>query len=155
MRHAMMGLVIGIMALTAGCSDRQERTVRDPATGAEVTVQAGDRLRPPSNMPAHAPIYPGARIESAMEGTSSGEAGADSGGMVAFRTDADVETVARFYRERFDRSNLTERNETRISGSLILSAASPENSANSVQVSIVPAGDGPDTIVSMVYSNAG
>ena len=48
----------------------------------------------------------------------------------------DVETVARFYRERFDRSNLTERNETRISGSLILSAASPENSANSVQVSI-------------------
>ena len=155
MRQMMIGLAIGAMALAAGCGDRRERTVRDPDTGAEVTIHSGEDQRPPSNLPAHAPIYPGGRIESVMEGTSSGETGAEFGGMVAFRTDADVETVARFYRDRFDGSNLTERNETRIGGSLILSAASPDDSSNSVQVSLVPADDGPGTIVSLVYSNAG
>jgi len=155
MRTPITALATAALVLTAGCGDRQERTVRDPETGAEMTVQSGERLRAPSNLPDYAPIYPGGRIESVMEGTSSGESGADSGGMVAFHTEADVETVARFYRERFDRSNLSERSETRISGSLILSAASPDNSADSVQVSIIPREDEGGSTVSMVYSNAG
>ena len=153
MQKIMLGLAIGAMALTAGCSDRQERTVRDPATGAEVTVQSGERLRAPSNLPDYAPIYPGGQIENVMEGTSSGESGADSGGMVTIYSPADVETIARFYRDRFDATNLTERSETRISGALMLSAASPDNSSTGVQVSIAPAGDRDGSMISVVYSN--
>lgn len=155
MRHLSIGLVFAAFALTAGCGDRQERTYRDPATGSEVTVQTGEQMQPPRNLPDYAPIYPGARIESFMEGTSSGEAGADSSGMVGFQTDADVEAVARFYRERFDASGLTERSETRISGSLILSAAAPDGGSDGVQVSISPSGTDSGSTVSLVYSRAG
>ena len=155
MRTTITALAIAALFLTAGCGDRQEQTIRDPATGDAVTIQSGDRLRAPSNLPAHAPIYPGAAIENVMEGTSSGEGGASSGGMVVMRSDADVETVARFYRERFDASGLTERSETRISGALSLRAASGDNAGDSVQVTVAPADDQAGSIISMAYSRAG
>lgn len=154
MRGPLIGFAVAALAVTAGCGDRQERTYRDPTTGSEVRVQTGERMQPPRNLPDFSPIHPGARIENVMEGTSSGEGGADAGGMVVFHTDADPEAVARFYRERFDASGLSERSETRISGSLILSASSADGDGDGVQVSIVPAETGSGSTVSLVYSRA-
>lgn len=145
-------IILTAATLTAGCGNRDERTYRDPETGNEVTVQTGDRMRAPRNMPDYAPIYPGARIENVMEGTSSGEGGADSGGMVTFLTDADMETVARFYRERLDASGLTERSDVSMGSAMMLSATSAENSSNAVQVTLSPNDEGNGTRVSVTYS---
>ena len=124
MRGPLIGIAVAALTLTAGCGNRDERTIRDPETGSEITVQTGERMQAPRNMPDYAPLYPGARIENVMEGTSSGEGGADSGGMVTFLTDADMETVARFYRERLNASGLTERSDVSMGNTMMLAATS-------------------------------
>ncbi len=154
MRAWMMGLTVGALALTAGCNNPEQHTVRDPESGAEVTMQSGENMRAPSNLPAYAPIYPGARIQNVMEASNAGSDGAGEGGMVVFHTDADVATVEAFYRQRLDASPLTERSETRINGSLILGATSPDDSGTSVQLTISPSDDPSGSNVSMVYSAA-
>ncbi|MBN8552047.1 MAG: hypothetical protein J0L52_04010 [Caulobacterales bacterium] len=152
MRGTLLGIAVAALALTAGCGNRDERTYRDPETGSEITVQTGERMQAPRNMPAYAPIYPGARIENVMEGTSSGEGGADSGGMVTFLTDADMETVTRFYRERLNASGLTERSDVSMGSAMMLSATSAENASNAVQVTLSPYEAGSGTRVSVTYS---
>ena len=152
MRHLSIGLAIAAFALMAGCGNPDEHTIRDPATGQEVTVQTGSRMQAPRNLPDFAPIYPGGEIQNVVESTSSGEQGAGLGGMVAFQTDADIETVARFYRERLDASGLSERSDVSMGETMILSATSADNPANGVHVTLSPGDSGAGTTVNLTYT---
>jgi hypothetical protein len=152
MRALSTGLTIAVVALIAGCSDREEHTIRDPGTGHEVTVQTGDRMQAPRSLPDYAPIYPGGEIQNVVESNTSGEQGAGHSGIVAFQTDADLETVARFYRERLDASGLSERSDLSMGESMILSATAADNSANGVQVTLSPGDGGSGTTVNLTYS---
>ena len=109
--HWVAALAVVAVGLYACDSGRSERTIRDRETGESVTVRTGPALAAPRNMPAFAPIYPGAAILSSMDGISgsSSDGGVQTGGMVSFSTKDDPERVARFYRARLDASNLTER----------------------------------------------
>jgi hypothetical protein len=146
------GLAVAAVALLTGCGNPDEHTIRDPATGQEVTVQTGSRMQAPRNLPDFAPIYPGGEIQNVVESTSSGEQGAGLGGMVVFQTDADLETVARFYRERLDASGLSERGDVSMGESMILSATAADNPANGVHVTLSPGDSGSGTTVNLTYT---
>lgn len=154
MRGLMMAAAAGGLIL-AGCGDRRSHTVTDPDTGERVTVESGTGARAPTNMPDFAPLYPGARIESSMAGTSSGESGAKRGGMVTFRVNAGAEQVAAFYRQALDRSDLSERNEVNMNGVLMVTGNAPDNPDRGLQVSIASNTDGPGSFVTLVYSLGG
>lgn len=147
------GVILALAALTvAGCGDRRTHTATDPQSGERVTMESGSGARAPANMPDFAPIYRGARIENAMAGSSSGQTGANQGGMVTYRVDASADQVETFYRQALDRSDLTERSEVNSNGVRILAAGSPDNPDRSLQVSIAPNPDGPGSYVTLVYS---
>lgn len=152
MRILAMTAAAGGLVLLAGCGDRQSQTVTNPDTGERVTVESGSGARAPDNMPDFAPLYPGARIESSLAGTSSGESGANRGGMVTFRVNDRAEQVAAFYRQALDRSDLSERNEVNMNGVLMVTGNAPDNPDRGLQVSIAPNTDGPGSFVTLVYS---
>lgn len=152
MRKLMMTTAAMSALLVAGCGDRQSQTITNPETGERVTVESGSGARAPANMPDFAPLYPGARIESSLAGTSSGESGANRGGMVTFRVDHGVEQVAAFYRRALDRSDLSERNELNMNGVLVVTGNAPDNTDRGLQVNIAPNTDGPGSFVTLVYS---
>lgn len=152
MRNLMMTTAAMSALLVAGCGDRQSQTITNPETGERVTVESGSGARAPANMPDFAPLYPGARIESSLAGASSGESGANRGGMVTFRVDHGVEQVAAFYRRALDRSDLSERNELNMNGVLVVTGNAPDNTDRGLQVNIAPNTDGPGSFVTLVYS---
>lgn len=151
MRVVAMTAAASALVLAA-CGDRQSQTVTNPQTGESVTVESGSGARAPANMPDFAPLYPGATIENSMTGTSSGESGANRGGMVTLRVNDGAEQVAAFYRQALDRSNLSERNELNINGVLMITGNAPDDPNRALQVSIAPNTDGPGSLVTLVYS---
>ena len=152
MRELALGVAVAGALVLAGCGDRQSRTVTNPDTGETVTLETGSGSRAPANMPDFAPLYPGARIENSLAGTSSDAAGGNRGGMVTFRVDAPVERVAAFYRGVLDRSELSERNELNMNGILVVTGNAPDNADRGLQVNIAPNTDGPGSFVTLVYS---
>ncbi|MBI1407825.1 MAG: hypothetical protein GC145_17055 [Caulobacter sp.] len=153
-RHTLS--LILVAATLAGCGPSpKERTIRNPETGEKATVTTGQGIAAPRNMPAYAPLYPGAVVESSVDGVSASADGGQRGGMVSFRTSAAPAKVADFYRGRFDASSLKDRSETNISGSIILGAASAGGGGEGVQVSIVPAEDGGGSVVTLIYNHGG
>tara|TARA_R110002167_G_scaffold46354_11_gene138430 strand:- start:1905 stop:2426 length:522 start_codon:yes stop_codon:yes gene_type:complete len=152
--HWVAALAVVAVGLYACDSGRSERTIRDRETGESVTVRTGPALAAPRNMPAFAPIYPGAAILSSMDGISgsSSDGGVQTGGMVSFSTKDDPERVARFYRARLDASNLTERGDANVNGAMILSGTAAEDTGDGVQISIAPSGEGEGSVVTLIYS---
>lgn len=151
MRKLAMCAAAGALVLV-GCDGRQNRTITNPDTGERVRLETGSGAGAPANMPAFAPLYPGARIESTIAGTGSAQGGSNLGGMVTFRVSDRPEQVAAFYRSSLDRSGLTERNEANLNGVLVLTGGHPDDSDRGLQVSIAPNTDGPGSFVTLVYS---
>lgn len=149
MRILELSYVVALACALAGCGEREARVHTDPMTGENVTLRTGSAIAAPTNMPDFAPLYPGARIESVLEG--NGSAG-NRGGMVAFRTDAATDRVAAFYRESLDASGLSERNDASINGSLILSASATGDIDRGVQITIAPTADAPGSYVTVTYN---
>jgi hypothetical protein len=133
----------------AGCGERETRIPVDGGNGENVTLRSGNLVKPPANLPEFTPLYPGARIESVLEG--NGSAGRQ-GGMVAFRTSDSTDKVAAYYRARLDASGLGERNDINLNGALMLTAGATEDVDRGVQVSIAPIPDSPGSYVTLTYN---
>jgi hypothetical protein len=155
MRAHSIAIILLTSTLLAACGDTEKTSYNNPVTGEAVTVQSGSGIPAPTNMPDFAPVYPGGKIENVMQGTSSDASGGQRGGMVSFATDAAPDTVAAFYREKFGASNLTDRNDLNMNGTLMLTAAAPGDSDRGAQVSIVPAADGSGSQVTLIYNLGG
>lgn len=149
MRILHLSYLIALTCGLAGCGERETRVQSDPVTGENVTLRTGNAIGAPAGMPDFAPLYPGARIESVLEG--DGGAGR-RGGMVAFRTDAATERVATFYRIRLDGSGLANREEVNLNGALILAATAADDADRGVQISIAPVADAPGSYVTVTYN---
>lgn len=149
MRTLGLSCVILLGFALAGCGERETRIPVDGANGENVTLRTGNAIAAPANLPEFTPLYPGARIESVLEG--NGSAGRQ-GGMVAFRTSDSTEKVAAYYRARLDASGLPERNDVSLNGALILAASAAEDVDRGVQVSIAPIPDSPGSYVTLTYN---
>lgn len=149
----MMAAVAGLMMVTACGSEKVERTFHDRESGETVTVANGPSLAAPRNLPPYAPLYPGAVIETSVDGVSGADDGARRGGMVAFRTGDDPQRVAAFYRARLDASGLTERGDANMNGTIMLTAASAGEAGHGVQINVSPAPEGSGSVVSVIYSS--
>ncbi len=155
MRTLMMCMTAAGALTLAACDGGNKQTVANPESGERVTLESGSGTKAPPNMPAFAPLYPGARIESTVSGVSSQDTGSNQGGMVSFRVADDMEKVAAFYRSAMDRSGLTERTDVNMNGTLMIAGAKPDNADEGLQVTIAPNTDGPGSFVSLVYSLGG
>ncbi len=127
-------------------------------TDTEAGTQVGLAARPGAvgalaDLPAYAPLYPGARVESSMAGSSTGEQGAQRGRMVALRIAETPDRVAAFCRARVDAANLPERSEAHINGRLMLTGSDGLEGGRSSQISI--ALDEAGSFVTIVYNNGG
>lgn len=149
MRVLELSCLAALTCALTGCGERETRVHSNPAIVENVTLRTGSAIAAPTNMPDFAPLYPGARIESALEG--SGSVG-ESGGMVAFRTDSATAQVAAFYRARLDDSGLADRNEVNLNGTLFLTGNARDDADRGVQVSIAPTADGPGSYVTVTYN---
>ncbi|MBX3477775.1 MAG: hypothetical protein KF910_09210 [Brevundimonas sp.] len=152
MRILELSCLVALTCALTGCGERETRVHANPETGENVTLRTGSAIAAPRNMPDFAPLYPGARIESVLEG--NGSAG-NRGGMVAFRTADSTGRVAAFYRDRLDASGLSERNDADMNGSLILTASATGDVDRGVQVTIAPTADAPGSYVTMTYNLGG
>ena len=139
--------------LLAACGNPPGTTTIRDDSGGQATLATGPAATPPPNLPAYAPLYPGARVESSMSGTSSDQDGARQGGMVAFRTADPPERVANFYRARLAGANLANRSDANMNGTLMLAGTDPADADRGVQVSIAP--DDGGSFVTLVFSASG
>ena len=149
MRILELSCLMAFACGLSGCGERETRVHPNPVTGDNVTLRTGDAIAAPTSMPDFAPLYPGARIESVLEG---GGGGGQRGGMVAFRTDAATDRVAAFYRTRLDGSGLSNREEINLNGALILAANAADDVDRGVQISIAPMADAPGSYVTVTYN---
>jgi hypothetical protein len=149
MRILELSCLVALTCALASCGERETRVHANPETGENVTLRTGSAIAAPANMPDFAPLYPGGRIESVLEG--NGSVG-NRGGMVAFRTNDAVDRVAAFYRARLDGSGLTERNNANLNGSLILTASAANDADRGVQITIAPTADAPGSYVTVTYN---
>jgi hypothetical protein len=94
-------LLMAVCALVAACKDEPTIVVKaDGATriisasGREIVDTAGDgaSLKAPTDLPAFAPAYPGARLATQIAGDDG-----DRGALLVFETSDPVEKVAAFY----------------------------------------------------------
>lgn len=149
MRILKLSCLVAVVCLLTGCGERETPVRTNTATGENVTLRTGRAIAPPTNLPNFAPLYPGARIESVLEGNgSAGERGA----MVAFQTGDPPDRVAAFYRTRLDASGLSERSDVNMNGSVILAAGSKGDIDRGVQITITPATDAPGSYVTLTYN---
>lgn len=153
MRLYLVLPMIPLITLLGSCGPAtNEKTIRTGDAGERVTMRTGTGIAPPRSLPKFAAIYPGAVIESSVDGVAAASEGGGRGGMVSFATRDDVEKVAAFYRDKLADARLTEKSETNLSGAIILSGLDPEEREKSMQVSIAPAGDDTGARVTLIYS---
>ena len=148
MRTLGLSCLIVLSCALAGCGERETRIPVDRATGENVTLRTGNTIAAPANLPDFAPLYPGARIESVLEGNGSTS---QNGGMVAFRTNDAPDKVVAFYKARLDASALSERSLANLGGSVILAANAADDADRGVQVAIAPITDEPGSYVTVTY----
>lgn len=149
MRIVEFSCLIALSWGLVGCNEREIRTVGQTPTEEHASAGTGDTMRPPESMLRLAPLFPGAVIDTVLETKNSQT---EHAGVVAFRTAANVEQVASFYRDRLDQSQLPVREEVMLNGSLLLSARPSDSSNEGVQIAIAPVGDVPGSYVTVTYS---
>ena len=138
-------------ALLVACSDASEHTITDGESAESVTLRTADDshagIAPPDNLPAFAPVYPGAVVTASVTG-NSGEAK----GMVAFTTADSDEAVIAFYRDKAKASGMAEEAEVNMNGTRVLSMGSGNAGDAGLQVTVSPV-DGEDRrMVQLVYA---
>ena len=148
----MFGLVAAAVMLSAcGSKNTQEgTTITVPADegGKSATVRFGGEengISAPENLPAFAPVYPGAIIQSAISG-NEGEAK----GMVSFTTDAKATDVLNFYREKGKSAGLKVKGEMAMGPTRILSMGRDGSGSEALQISASPGEEG-KVMVAIIY----
>lgn len=120
-------------------------TLADGTKVAAATSAAG--LAPPANLPAFAPVYPGATIDNVTLNDR-----APHKGILSFTAKATVEDVARFYKQQGQQSGLELKQDVESSGSQTIMLAKPGNPGEDigVQVSIGPSMQGQGQVVTVL-----
>lgn len=126
MRNAILLLPL---LLAAACGGGIEKQVRDPDTGETTTVRAGSGIKAPDNLPAYAPIYRGATIETSV---TSGP----GKGLISFSVTEDPQTIIDFYRKRGTDAGLTVVTEGAVSGARMLAMGIDGTSDAAMQVTV-------------------
>ena len=128
MRYAIIALPLVLAACGGGGVEKQ---VRDPETGEMATVRAGSGIKAPDNLPAYAPIYSGATIETAVTN------GADAGkGLISYSVTEDPEAIIAFYRKHGTDAGLKVMTEGAVSGARMLAMGAEGGSDAAMQVTV-------------------
>jgi len=141
--------------LLAGCGGKntdegQKVTVAD-GEGGSATVRFGGEdngIAAPENLPAFAPVYPGALIQSAVTG-NEGEAN----GMVSFLSDAKQADVLAFYKDKGKAAGMSVKAEVAMGAGRMLAMGSEgggEGDSPAMQITTTPGDDG-KVMVAVVY----
>lgn len=148
-----MRLVVTLasIALLAACSNADEYTITDPDSGESVTLRtAEDRevgIAPPANMPAFAPVYPGATVTASATGNPE-----EAKGMVSLATTDSADEVIAFYRAKAVAAGLAEQAEMNMSGTRILAMGASGSSEAAVQVTVAPLEGEDKRQITLVYA---
>jgi hypothetical protein len=137
--------------LLASCGGKntdegQKVTVADGEGGTATVNFGGDEngIAAPENLPAFAPVYPGAVIQSAVTG-NEGEAK----GMVSFITDAKQAEVLAFYKDKGKAAGMSVKAEVAMGTGRML-AMGAEGESPAMQITATPGDDG-KVQVAVVY----
>lgn len=125
--------------------DTQEVTITGKDGTSTAVITAGAGATAPANLPAFAPVYPGATIESSLAG--SGPEG--SGGVLVMKTQDAPDKVAAFYDARIKAANLADT--TRFSNNdmqMIGGSAGEKGPSANVTIAPDPAGG---TRINLIY----
>jgi hypothetical protein len=149
------GKVTGTYSIPDGQGGQTQATVQEKGDQTTLTFEGAEGAgaitmgggAAPRDLPAYAPVYPGAKIVSSMAGSST-EGG---GGMVALETPDAPEKVLAFYEGKLAGSGLPQTMKSQ-SGAGTMLALSDEATGQGVQVSITPGPSG-GAMVTIAYSN--
>lgn len=151
---ACVASVASALLLTAcgGKNTEEGTTITVPGGegGESATVRFGGEdngIAPPDNLPAFAPIYPGALIQSAVTG-AEGEAK----GMVSFLTDAKLADVLAFYKDKGKAAGLSVKAEAAMGPGRLLAMGGAGNDA-AMQITATPGDDG-KVMVALVFDGS-
>ncbi|WP_448659515.1 hypothetical protein ACPVPU_03365 [Sphingomonas sp. CJ99] len=143
--------ILATLILLAACGGEREQTVRDAETGEAVTIRTagagGGGIAAPANLPAFAPIYPGATITAAVTGSAQ-----EAKGMVSFTTGDTPDKVIAFYRERATAAGLVAQAEANMGGARILTMGRQGDGEAALQLTVSPPTEGEPQQVSLVYA---
>lgn len=153
----MKAAIIGITAalLLAACGGKNEAdgtaiTMKSDETGNTATLRYGDGedgIAPPANLPAFAPVFPGAAIQSAISG-NEGEAK----GMIMMLAKAKTGEVLEFYRQKGKDAGLQVKGEMAMGPSRILAMGPKDGGDGALQITATPSGEEPgSTMITVNY----
>jgi uncharacterized lipoprotein YajG len=148
MRHI---IILAAIALLAACSKADEHTITDPESGESVTLRtakdADAGIAPPPNLPAFAPIYPGATITATVSGNAD-----EAKGMVSLVTTDSAEAVLTFYRDKAAAAGLAEQAEMNMNGTRILTIGGAQGGNAALQITVSPLEDENKRQITLVYA---
>lgn len=151
MKHLMILSTAALLLASCGGKNADEGTkitVPGGEGGESATVRFGgddNGIAPPENLPAFAPVYPGALIQSAVTG-NEGEAK----GMVSFLTDAKQADVLAFYKDKGKAAGMSVKAEVAMGPGRMLAMGSGEGDSPAMQITATPGDDG-KLMVAVVY----
>lgn len=156
MKKSAYLIPLSLALLTAcGGDGATEIDVKDSDSGETTSIRAAtdddEGIAPPENLPAFAPIYPGAKVESTISNT-----GTEGQGMVMFSVKAKASDIIAFYKEKGEAAALTTTTEANTNGSrMLLMAPSDNENAVGLHLTVMPRDDGSELQqVSLIYASA-
>lgn len=147
-------MIAAVCVLTlSACGDGGSEIAVDDGKGGETTIGiSGSKtgLAAPANLPAFAPLYPGARVDNVVF-----NAGQPHKGVVAYTVKAEAEDVIAFYKSKGTSAGLKAAQEMNTSSSRMLVMAKTALGGDDIgmQVNVMPSmQDQGSMTVSLVYS---
>lgn len=159
MRIVLVAAALAAVSL-AGCGKKEESgkpsvtvtpggyTARSK-DGTVSVVTAAAAAAANAKVPAFAPLYPGARVESVMDGIGNDKA---HGGTVVYKIDASPEKVVDFYKDKATAGGFKTEMDSNM-GAAHMFAAKDEASGEAVQVIASASGDG--SSVQVIWATKG
>lgn len=125
-----------------------EATVTDPETGttAKVALPGMSGIAVPTDLPAFAPLMPGATVQSAIRG---GEG--ETRGMVSYVVKADAAAVIAFYRDKGAAAGLKQMAEATTGDGRMLAMGRETGNDAAMQVTVTPYEQDGTMMVALVY----
>jgi hypothetical protein len=161
--RALKMMMLGLCVAIAGCGQKSDKTTTITGSNGSMTVtgngshmviksdngkstveySAGGDVH--ADMPDFAPLYPGAKVTSSMNGTGNG---GNSGAMVTMTVSAPAADVITFYKQKATAAGFTEKMTMNEGNAQMYIAAKDKKS---LQVTATSGGDG--TQVQIVWAN--
>lgn len=145
-----LAITLASIVLLGACSNADEHIVTDPDSGESVTLRTAEDaeagIAPPANLPAFAPVYPGATVTASMTGNAD-----EPKGMVSFTTTDSADAVIAFYRDKAKSAGLAEQAEMNMGGTRVLAMGASGSSEAGVQVTVSPMEGEDKRQITLVY----